>query len=83
MEKKCENCKYWKEFGKADFENGTARAGQCQRHPPKFIYAGNRSIKVMLKYRFPISAFDDGCGEYDERKPKLTKADGEKMKEIM
>lgn len=66
MEQSCENCKYWKEMEKNDFEKGTARSGQCRRYSPKFIYAGNGSIKKMLKYRFPISAFDDWCGEFKE-----------------
>lgn len=63
MAEKCENCKYWREFGTADFEKGTVNAGQCQKYPPKLN--GINNFETMLKYRFPISAFDDWCGEYE------------------
>jgi len=63
MEEKCENCKYWQEFGTVDFENGKVKAGQCKKYPPKLN--GINSLETMLKYRFPISAFDDWCGEYE------------------
>jgi hypothetical protein len=63
MQEKCENCKYWKELGKAEFEGGNKKSGQCRRHPPG-RFTSDKITKASYMRRFPLSAVDDWCGEY-------------------
>jgi len=62
MQESCENCKYWIETEHESFGVKGKRAGYCQKKPPK------PTVGSSLKFRFPISAFDDWCGEYEEKK---------------
>ena len=59
----CESCRYWKiaEHTEAFGERGARGAGRCRRHPP------TTTGKFHHEDRFPLTAFDDWCGEYEKR----------------
>lgn len=50
LEKKCENCRFWKKYKSQD-ENGT-----CHRYPPQIVYYKDS--------RYPEVSKSDYCGEF-------------------
>jgi len=67
MNQVCKNCKYWKKFGQTQFDRKTKDAGRCRKHPRRAFYTSSSANKMrdVVNYRFPISADDDLCGEFE------------------
>jgi len=64
----CKSCKYWKEIGRRTFEKRVKKmAGQCRKLPPRMCPTALSTEREMIKYRFPLSAGDDWCGQYAKR----------------
>ena len=64
----CKSCKYWKEVGKRAFEKKVKKmAGQCRQLPPRLCPTSLSSEHQNIDRRFPISAEDDWCGQFDKR----------------
>ncbi|MGJ3243784.1 MAG: hypothetical protein ACFE0O_12650 [Opitutales bacterium] len=57
--KTCASCRYWN-------PSATADEGECRRHPPQAIsFKVGESVK--FETRFPATASEDWCGEYEAR----------------
>ena len=68
MNQSCENCRYWRKITKIKFEGNKKDAGQCRVRSPRIFFSSfESSPRQVVKYRFPLTACDDWCGEY---KPK-------------
>lgn len=63
----CKKCRFWKEFGKMTFEKERKSAGFCRKLSPRSISVSLGSFKDSLRYRFPVSAADDWCGQFEKR----------------
>jgi hypothetical protein len=74
MKRLCGNCKYWNKIRETFFEDRTKDAGQCRiRAPRGFIGSVDSNVKHYVKYRFPLTACDDWCGEFKSKATKKNK----------
>jgi hypothetical protein len=66
MKTKCENCKYWDDFG--DEEDATPREGYCRRFPPQHNGVQEIDTEPMHSYwRSPVTGGHWWCGEFSQR----------------
>jgi len=81
MKKECENCKYWLRC------EGQTLMGECRRYPPVLDFEGKELDSSI--FIFPITHYDNWCGEYkikeelciNIKKEKLTKIEKKKDKD--